>query len=261
MTIASEITRIKTNIENAYAKAEEKGGTMPELRNSDGLSSCIESITVESGGSSSAGRFDVIDGVANVVSGNLNGRFNGITKIGENSFYCTFENLTNLTGEVAFPDLTTIENEGMEKTFQGCTGLTTINLSSLTDVGSYGLYNTFKQCNNVTTLNLDSLKTVGSYGFYYAFDYCNKLAELNFKSLITLNVSAFMYSFRNCTSLTAVSFPMLTNVAGDSLNNAFSNCTNLTEIHFRADMQSTIEGMSQYSNKFGATNATIYFDL
>lgn len=44
MTIASEITRIKTNIENAYTKAEEKGATMPELLNSEGLAGCIESI-------------------------------------------------------------------------------------------------------------------------------------------------------------------------------------------------------------------------
>lgn len=50
MTIASEITRIKTNIENTYAKAEEKGATMPEVLNSDALAECIESIPKSSGG-------------------------------------------------------------------------------------------------------------------------------------------------------------------------------------------------------------------
>lgn len=49
MTIASEITRIKTNIENTYAKAEEKGATMPEVLNSDALAECIESIPKGSG--------------------------------------------------------------------------------------------------------------------------------------------------------------------------------------------------------------------
>ena len=52
MTIASEITRIKTNIENAYTKAEEKGATMPELLNSEGLAGCIESIPKGEGGGS-----------------------------------------------------------------------------------------------------------------------------------------------------------------------------------------------------------------
>jgi hypothetical protein len=50
MTIASEITRIKTNIENTYAKAEEKGATMPEVLNSDALAECIESIPKGEGG-------------------------------------------------------------------------------------------------------------------------------------------------------------------------------------------------------------------
>lgn len=55
MTIASEITRIKTNIENAYTKAEEKGATMPELLNSDSLAGCIESIPKGSGGGGGIG--------------------------------------------------------------------------------------------------------------------------------------------------------------------------------------------------------------
>lgn len=49
MSIASEITRINTNIANAYTKASLKGATMPQSRNSANLASTIESIP--SGGS------------------------------------------------------------------------------------------------------------------------------------------------------------------------------------------------------------------
>ena len=45
MTIASEVTRIKTNIAQAYTALEEKGATIPEVKNSDNLSDAIESIT------------------------------------------------------------------------------------------------------------------------------------------------------------------------------------------------------------------------
>lgn len=45
MSIASEITRIKTNIANAYTSASNKGATLPEVRNSDNLASCIRNIT------------------------------------------------------------------------------------------------------------------------------------------------------------------------------------------------------------------------
>ena len=37
MTIASEITRIKTNIDNAYTALEAKGATIPSEKNSANL--------------------------------------------------------------------------------------------------------------------------------------------------------------------------------------------------------------------------------
>lgn len=48
MTIANEIRRIKTNIQNAYAEAEEKGATLPVEQNSDNLASAIS--TIQGGG-------------------------------------------------------------------------------------------------------------------------------------------------------------------------------------------------------------------
>lgn len=45
MTIASEITRIKTNIASAYTALEEKGAVIPEVQNSDNLPEAISSIS------------------------------------------------------------------------------------------------------------------------------------------------------------------------------------------------------------------------
>ena len=44
MTIASEITRIQTNIADAYTACSNKGATMPASRVSDNLATCIASI-------------------------------------------------------------------------------------------------------------------------------------------------------------------------------------------------------------------------
>jgi hypothetical protein len=73
-------------------------------------------------------------------------------------------------------------------------------------------------------------------------------------------------TFSNCIGLTTISFPSLTDVdkngfGASASSGAFNKCTALTEIHFRADMQAAIEAMSNYATKWGATNATIYFDL
>ncbi len=50
MSIATEISRIKGNIESAYVKAEEKGAMLPAVRNSEGLASMIESIAQSGSG-------------------------------------------------------------------------------------------------------------------------------------------------------------------------------------------------------------------
>jgi hypothetical protein len=52
MTIASEITRIQSNIAAAYTAASGKGATLPATENSDNLATCIGSI---SGGASPTG--------------------------------------------------------------------------------------------------------------------------------------------------------------------------------------------------------------
>lgn len=45
MTIASEITRINSNISAAYTAAENKGATLPQEQNSANLATCISSIS------------------------------------------------------------------------------------------------------------------------------------------------------------------------------------------------------------------------
>ncbi len=44
MSVVSEITRIKTNIDNAYIEANKKGATLPALQNSENLAETIASI-------------------------------------------------------------------------------------------------------------------------------------------------------------------------------------------------------------------------
>ena len=86
MTIASEITRIKTNIENAYVKAGEKGATIPELLNSEGLASCIESIPKSSGGGGQDSEYDAPEGYYYITYYDIDGTilYRDTVKGGEN---------------------------------------------------------------------------------------------------------------------------------------------------------------------------------
>ena len=95
------------------------------------------------------------------------------------------------------------------------------------------------------------------------FTSCSSLSTVDLSGLETiLGKNTCQGMFQYCKSLTSISFPSLTRIEGTTpMISMFSGCTNLLEIHFRADIQTTIEALSEYSNKFGATNATIYFDL
>lgn len=57
MTIASELTKLNTNLTNAYTAVDDKGGTLPSAQNFDNLATAISSIP--SGGSGGSGTTDV----------------------------------------------------------------------------------------------------------------------------------------------------------------------------------------------------------
>ena len=65
------------------------------------------------------------------------------------------------------------------------------------------------------------------------------------------------YAFRDCSSLKEIDLPNATTVG----SRAFHSCSSLKEIHFAAKNKEAIEALINYPNKFGATNATIYFDI
>jgi hypothetical protein len=165
--------------------------------------------------------------------------FGTVKKIGMFALEYAFEANKNLTN-INFSSIETIDQSGMKYAFKTCTGLTSVTFSALQTVDQYGLQTAFQDCTNIETVNFSSLHTLAKYALSEAFDRCVKLKSASFPSLVNVDT----YSFAE------YSFYM-----------PFASCHAMTEIHFRADMQATIETLNGYDSKFGATNATIYFDL
>ena len=150
--------------------------------------------------------------------------------------------------------------------FEGCSALTSIDLPACTSVGSYA----FQSCGQLTSIDLPACTSVGSYAFWecsqltsidlpactsvgsYAFEGCSQLTSINLLACTSVG----SYAFSSCSSLASINLPACTDI-----QYSFSGCTNLKEIHFAAANQSYIEALTNYSNKFGADSATIYFDL
>ena len=297
MSVADQINRIKTNIADTYTAAQAKGATMPQTQNSDNLATCIQSITTGGGGggdtqfgltiSDVLGTVDETGAVSRTTISNaldfsgitsftnyaLSGKFMysmfspkqdvefpDLTSIGNYGMYYAFQNCTSITS-VSFPALTSIGDYGMQYAFQNCSGITSASFPVLASIGQGAMNYAFQNCSGITSVSFPALTSIGDYGMQYAFQNCSGITSASFPVLASIGQGAMNYAFRNCEKLESISFPELTQVTSPFNNYTFNGCDALTEIHFRADMQATIEALSGYADKFGATNATIYFDL
>lgn len=170
---------------------------------------------------------------------------------------------------IEFPLLENTHTAGFSSAFSS-SGLETFEFPSLQTVEDQGLSGAFDSCLKLQTAKLPSLKTVESSGMKGAFSGCVELKEVDISSLSSVGAQGMASCFQVPSSkpgvLERIDFPALVDVDSTAFGTAassyiFRHRTTLEEIHFRADMQATIEAMSGYADKWGATNATIYFDL
>ena len=174
------------------------------------------------------------------------------TDVGSYALYYAFSGCTGLT-TVDLSSLTTVSGSyALQQAFNGCTGLTSLDLSSLTTVsGSYALQQAFNGCTGLTTVDLSSLTTVsGSNTLYRAFSDCTDLTTVDLSSLTTVSGSyTLYYAFSDCTGLTTVDLSSLTTVSGNNIMQyAFSDCTGISNINFN-NLQTI--GANRSASNFG----------
>ena len=105
----------------------------------------------------------------------------------------------------------------------------------------------FSNCKALVSVDLPACTTVSTY----AFAWCS-VESVNLPAC----ESIAGYAFRMCDNLTRLNLPACTKLYNQSFGQS-----SITEIHFAAANQATIEALDGYATKFGATDATIYFDL
>ena len=176
----------------------------------------------------------------------------------------TNKNTENL--ETAINSISSYENS-LRDMISNRKGMTSVDFpSGITSIGNYA----FIQCRSLALTSLPSgITSIGNYAFNgctklaltslpsgitsignYAFNYCTSLALTSLPNGITSIGSS---AFSNCTSLTSLRIGSnIQTIASD----AFNGCTNLTTIYINLP-RTTVETMSGYSSKWGATNATI----
>lgn len=206
------------------------------------------------------------NGVLLPAQGNTVLSFDGVVKLSMYAIQGKFAGATNLLG-VVFPDLVQVESGGLYDAFRD-SSIEYAEFPKFVRTTGYELYCTFYGCKKLKRVSMPSIEKLDANGgcgcFSLTFADCTLLESVDLSGLKTLGIGGIGgQSFRECVSLRRMDFPSLVEIthANGIAVNAFNYCTNLLEIHFRADAQAAIESMSGYSSKWGATNATIYFDL
>ena len=180
MSIASEITRIKTNIDNAYTALEAKGATIPSEKNSANLASTVNTI---SGGVEGIPREVTSDGIFQAPSQPFTFSLpSNATTIGAHGLRYAFYNCTDITS-ADLSSVIVIEGNGLTDAFYACTNLATVDLSNVVTIGNSGLSNAFRNCTNLTSTGLSNVTNIGSYGLQYAFQNCTSLTSLSFPKI------------------------------------------------------------------------------
>lgn len=149
-----------------------------------------------------------------------------------------FYNCTGLTS-VDLSTVTTIGYAGLQEAFSGCVNLTSVDLSGLVRIVEGAMNTSFRGCTNLSgPLDLSNLNLVdGTSAMYDAFNGCKKLTSVDLSGLTTLTGNAAMYqAFKDCIKLTSADLSSLTSLSGPGVTatavfcHAFQGCTSLTSV-------------------------------
>ena len=193
MSIQSQITRIKTKVDETFTVLQDKGVIDASTeRKLDNLPTIIQDSEIGGGGiGTDESTLQYIERTSTTINNNSltklgdftgsNGDFTDLTftkvkEIGRQCFY-TNRSLTNIN----FPVLTTAG----ESAFDSCSSLTSVSLPKLTNAGSY----LFRQCSSLSDVHFASLVIAGPYMF--SDTQISAITEDNFPALTTIGDHAF----------------------------------------------------------------------
>ena len=268
MSIASEISRINTNIASAYTAVSNKGGTLPQTQNSANLATAINSISGGGGSTSdaTATASDILTGkTAYIASGKVNG---GMANNGSLDYTPTTSSQSIPAGYTsggtisavtsAIDSNITAGNIKKNVSILGVTGTydnsSSLGTKTITSNGTYNASSDNVDGYSSVTVNVSSslpaitdVRYLFAYSrsnlyshlvdmlenvttFEYMFYYANNVANINFSKLQEFNINAMnhMFYFSKFISLD-LSNLNTSNVT--TMKHMFSSATSLTSLN------------------------------
>ena len=123
---------------------------------------------------------------------------------GKNSETSEYYRLTNMTGIEGLEFLNTARVTSIESMFDGCSSLTSLDLSSFNTTKVEAMGWMFDGCSGLTSLDLSSFNTSNVTNMYSMFYGCSSLTSLDLSSFDISKVTDMSYMFYRCSKLITI---------------------------------------------------------
>ena len=118
----------------------------------------------------------------------------------------------------------------MDSMFDGCTSLTSLDLSSFNTEKVMGMFRMFYNCHSLTELNLTSFRAPRADRTSAMFAGCSSLTKLDLSSFNTPYVTCMDYMFSGCKSLNLLNLSGLDTSYVMSMAGMFESCGSLADV-------------------------------
>ena len=115
-----------------------------------------------------------------------------------------FMKCSSLTSITGMENLKTDNVTNMSEMFDGCSGLTNLDVSNFKTDNVTNMSNMFRNCSSLTSLNVSGFNTDNVTAMNYMFSGCSGLTSLDVTNFNTANVTNMQAMFEGCYGLTTI---------------------------------------------------------
>ena len=160
------------------------------------------------------------------------------------------------TIEVSFNGIDTSKLIDMSFMFQGCSGLTSLNLSGWNTSKLTYMVNMFVFCGSLTSLDVSNFNTSNVTEMSGMFGGCSGLTSLDLSKWDTSKVTGMVSMFTLCTNLETLDLSGW-DIRITDMSSMFEGCANLRTIKMIGCSEATINKIKEQLKTDGITGATI----
>ena len=136
----------------------------------------------------------------------------------------------------------------MGNMFDGCSALSSLDLSSFNTERVINIFFMFYNCSSLTSLDVSSFNTSNVMFMHYMFNNCSALTSLDLSNFNTTNVKFMNYMFNNCSSLTSLDLSSVNTANVTDMDYMFSKGSALTSLDLSSFNTAKVTDMSYMFN-------------